>query len=614
MDSEHIYWTSPGELVGGIPQDGEGTIGRAVLGAAEGEEVDESYVTGASNPQGVAVGVEADSEHLYWANAGSEVNTRTIGRAKLGATEGEEVNQGFVAVDFGIQQNFPRGLAVNGTKVYFAYSNDANGFVASIDISGEEATKTVLLDGFGVEARGLALDNTHVYWARTNKDTIGRANLDFTSPEREFTTALGAPEGLAADSSHLYWSHHLQVAPNRGNDLYRFDAESGEIEDVVPDAGDEDGADVQGLLGASEDGRRVYFAANGVLAAGASPGNCGGFVTVGKFLSFSGQCSIYLAEEDSPGIWHYTFVGRLNVSGEADALNWIPRGQMVGQKENTARASADGSTLLFRSKARITEYDSEGIPELYRWQIGDAEPTCISCNPTGEAPTAGAGFANIVLPQLTPPAPASTLSRNLSADGSRVFFQTTDRLVGADVNGLAECPLKGGPVNKIPACQDVYEWEATGSGTCSEGSPAYVPQNGGCLYLLSSGTSDEASFLLDASRSGEDAFFITRSQLVPSDQDDLPDVYDARVGGGLASQHPPPPPPPCEEEACKGPAGSAPQQTPAASAGFSGPANPAPKRPRCPKGKRAVKKKGHIRCVARHPKHHRHSTKRRNYR
>ena len=58
----------------------------------------------------------------------------------------------------------------------------------------------------------------------------------------------------------------------------------------------------------------------------------------------------------------------------------------------------------------------------------------------------------------------------------------------------------------------------------------------------------------DASANGDDAFFLTRQQLVGIDTDDSVDLYDARVGGGLASQNPPPPPPPCQGDDCQPPA------------------------------------------------------------
>jgi len=164
--------------------------------------------------------------------------------------------------------------------------------------------------------------------------------------------------------------------------------------------------------------------------------------------------------------------------------------------------------------------------------------------------------------------------------------------VAEDTDGEEGCP--GGGQASVPVCQDVYEWEAKGSGSCEGES-----QNGGCLYLLSNGTSAEPAFFADASESGNDAFIFTRSALVAQDQDELQDVYDVRVEGGLTAQNVVPPPP-CEgTKACKGPRPPAPAfqspQTPA----FNGPGNPKAKG--CPKAKRKVSKKGKTRCVAKKP-------------
>jgi hypothetical protein len=198
-------------------------------------------------------------------------------------------------------------------------------------------------------------------------------------------------------------------------------------------------------------------------------------------------------------------------------------------------------------------------------------------------------------------APAAVLSRNLSADGDRVFFETTDALVAADTDGDEGCPPWGSrkqELGGLKACQDVYEWEANGSGSCHSEA-----QDGGCLYLISTGKSPDASFFADASASGGDVFFFTPDRLVGQDEDGLTDVYDAREGGGLKSQNEVPPVP-CEGEGCKRGAGEAPAFLSLGTPGFSGPPNPSSRPSSCRKG--SARKHG--RCVKRHHKrksHHR---------
>jgi hypothetical protein len=170
-------------------------------------------------------------------------------------------------------------------------------------------------------------------------------------------------------------------------------------------------------------------------------------------------------------------------------------------------------------------------------------------------------------------APAPVLSRNLSANGKRAFFETPDALVPADTNGEGGCAIVGGQAQNYPACRDVYEWEATGTGSCMS-----EVQAGGCLYLISSGKDDEPSLFGDANLEGDDVFFFTAERLVGQDKDDLYDAYDARIGGGLASQNQIEAPP-CGGEGCKGsPTPALTTQVPG-SASFTGPGDPPPKRP-----------------------------------
>jgi hypothetical protein len=153
-----------------------------------------------------------------------------------------------------------------------------------------------------------------------------------------------------------------------------------------------------------------------------------------------------------------------------------------------------------------------------------------------------------------------------------------------DTNAQGGCEREGGQAFKVPSCLDAYEWEAAGTGSCQA-----AIQAGGCLYLLSTGKSPHASFFADASVSGDDAFIATRSAgLVGQDQDQLQDIYDARVGGGLASQNQLPPVE-CESlDGCHGPQSTPPgSQSPVT----TNPGPPNKKHPRKHAKKQKKKKK-----------------------
>jgi hypothetical protein len=294
---------------------------------------------------------------------------------------------------------------------------------------------------------------------------------------------------------------------------------------------------IQGVLGMSNDGSYVYFVANAVLASNEGVG--GSHAATGKCAGVfgNGTCNLY--------VWHdgsIVFLAALSdVAGklETDGYDWTPTGVAGGlHLERSARVTPDGSVLLFRSKLRLTSYDNAGHTEFYRYEAATRRVTCVSCDPSGALPTGDAALV------AYPAHPATAggfqfLTRNLSQDGSTVFFDSPDALAPADKNGV----------------QDVYEWEAAGHGTCTSASPAFSEASGGCLYLISTGTSPAPSWFADASASGSDAFFFTYQPLVGQDGDQLEDIYDARVGGGIAAQNPQVAPP-CDGEGCRG--GSAP--------------------------------------------------------
>ena len=585
VDSEHVYWTNTGcsNVVG--PIDGTGMIGRADIEGTPAS-VEPEFITGASDPQGIAV----NSEHIYWANAGDSAVTQNIGRADL---DGNGVEQGFVFVGL---QSSPYGIGLSADHLYIAAADEEeHDYAFRVSLDGSE-NQSIFTGNGGVG--GVAVDSSHVYLVSQGEEAIARVDLDLKNLDKQFIPLEGTANGLAVDSAHLYWSNNGDSPPNPGNDLYRYsaqpDAEGHHLADLTP-LPDGNGAEVQGVLGSSGDGSYVYFAANGVLAEGAQQGDCTGTLVTAK-----GHCSLYL--------WHageISLVARLSPTpGErSDSLNWAgtPRGQFgsASYVPKTSFLSADGQTLLFRSREQLTGYENAGVPELYRFRAGEGID-CVGCPPTGAAATAGGPqLGRSTFPSISPADAfiASVSSRFLSVDGNRVFFETPEALVATDVNGEEGCPLS---VRGLPSCGDVYEWEAPGAGTCTQGGLGYSPLNGGCLYLISSGQGDEGSVIVDASASGGDVFFLTREQLVGSDTDLLLDVYDARVDGGLAAQNPVPQPP-CEGEACK-PAATPPPPF-SAPPDFSGPGNPPPRR--CKPKKKCCKSKNgkHKRCGGKKHKH-----------
>jgi hypothetical protein len=309
---------------------------------------------------------------------------------------------------------------------------------------------------------------------------------------------------------------------------------------------------VIGLAAASEDLSRIYFVSEEALAPEATAGRPNLYLDEGGQKNFVATLS-------------RTDVGA-NLPSDAD-----PEGVF-----HAARATPDGSALAFISTEPLSGYDNtdqqsklscgerdgsrEGTcdSEVFLYEAEAGKLVCVSCNPGGARPrgrvvqvTGNRGTLDTAA-SLAMPTTSLYLPRSLSANGKRLLFNSFDPLVPGDDNGA----------------EDAYEWEAASSrAECEEkGAELYLPAAEGCLSLISSGQSAEDSELLDASESGDDAFFATSASLLARDPG-LIDIYDARVGGGFPE---PPPPPKCQGETCKPPPASPEAQTPSSSS-YEGP-------------------------------------------
>jgi hypothetical protein len=253
--------------------------------------------------------------------------------------------------------------------------------------------------------------------------------------------------------------------------LWRYDAVAGSAADITP------AGEVLGVLGASEDGSRVYF----VSASG-------------LFL------------------WSTGTTIKVPTNGDkvpTDSSNYPPT-------SGTARVSKDGRYLVFLSTASLTGYNNAGRAQVFRYDANAVSTPlrCLSCRSNGTAPIGPSSIPGAERNGAGTGATWSYKPRALAAGGARVYFTSEDKLAAGDSN---DDP-------------DVYQWEAPGTGTCAKGA--------GCVDLISSGRAKEGAAFVDASLSGDDVFFITDESLVGPDLGSF-DLYDARVGGGFPVPDPP---------------------------------------------------------------------------
>ena len=441
----------------------------------------------------------------------------------------------------------------------------------------------------------VSADGSKMFWTYFNSTFSGGKNPLFArviEPEADpKTVQLDATQGVAGtggegvyrdasvDGSKVFFTDTKKLVPGaNANDLYLYDFNRPEGERLTDLTANATAATVQGVLGASEDGSYVYFAATGVLPAAPNARN---------ESPSAGRGNLY--------VWHQgeglRFIASLTTL-PPDNANWVATLAGSGAAPRTARVSADGRYLVFRTAESLTGYDNtlngsataclqgSGIrcAEAFLYEFEDDELTCASCNPSGARPLSSAGFPNSYTPYEQP--------RYVLNDG-RVFFTTGDALDLHDTNGV----------------QDIYEFERPEVGDCTADGPTFSEVSGGCVNLISSGKSVDDSYLLDASADGRDVFISTRQSFVPEDKATDTDVYDARVGG----REPTPPQPTCEGEACRGAASTAVPASRPGTASFEGPGDPKASHG-CPKGKRQVHRKGKARCVKgkKHParRHH----------
>jgi hypothetical protein len=439
---------------------------------------------------------------------------------------------------------------------------------------GEDTREAMSRDGSRIfwegQNTGLPSAGLYVYNAVKGETT----QLDLAEPacvtEGKCESGGGQFQVASTDGSKVIFTDTHRLTKESGatgtDDLYECEirvSAGGELEcelsDLTPAVQEESGppesAEVAGdVLGASQDGSYVYFAASGVLAPGATPTKCTNFQS-------SGTCNIYVR--------HQGVTSLVAVLNGKDSRVWSPspESETAEPSELTwikAGVSPNGQFLAFMSHASLTGYDNDdeytGVPdtEVYLYDAATNHLACGSCDPTGARPV---GVNGELLTRAQVGGPVGLLeseggvAANLPgwtgmgngktrhqprflSDSGRLFFDSNDALVPSDVNGT----------------EDVYEFEPAGVGGCNSENMTFSERSGGCADLISSGTSAEESAFLEASEGGGDVYFLTFAKLTPQDVDTSDDIYDAHecTSASPCLPTPVPQPPVCTTaEACR---------------------------------------------------------------
>lgn len=410
------------------------------------------------------------------------------------------------------------------------------------------------------------VDTGNVYMRVDGTTTVQLNASEKTSPEPPQGATLWT---ASADGTRIFFDTNEGLVDDDddggASDYYMYDVNAParhHLTLVTADGEPSSNDSTLGVVGASDDGRYLYFMVAGQLVAGENPRVFGLYVWHDGNVRLIGE----LANPADTGL---------------SALNatWL-----LVDVASVARVSADGSHVLFgvtddsgfRGRGGFAGFDhgtacgGSGCLEFYVYDAPTGQLRCASCDPAGGTPT-GRATNNIKLDAYASDAsPTSYVSHALSSDGRWTFFNSPDALVPEDVNGRF----------------DAYEYDF----------------QTGRVQLLSSGRSSDGSYFMDASASGRDVFFVTRERLVGWDVDASYDLYDARVGGGLPE--PLPTPPACTGSACHGAPAAPPAPDSAGSSSLHGKGDLGGrlsrhrvKHRRCAHGKRRVVRRGRVRCV-----------------
>jgi hypothetical protein len=387
------------------------------------------------------------------------------------------------------------------------------------DFSGAVSTdgSRVFWTDTAPEGEGHPVDEVYVL----ENEPSGPREVPVSGPHSQYETAT--PDGR--------YAYYIE-ADSR---LYRFDTETNSSVALTPA-----GAVAFAVIGTNTtgaDGEYLYFVA--ADENGALPG-------------VPGQPNIYVIHD---GVTSLAATASENDTFRIVELGNIPTAAPwaanLGLRQ--AQVSPDGTHLIFQTAASLTGFENEGAAEVFVYSAAAARVVCASCDAAGTPPPEteeirGEGRTG----KLTVSTQSNTyVHRWMSANGNRVFFDTSQSLVPEDRNGV----------------MDVYEWEREGEGSCPVKTPA--SPLGGCQYLLSGGQSKTASFFVDADQTGDNAFFVHIGRL--GDTEANPghmEMYDARVDGGF-----PPSTAGCTGAACQSGSTGAPATTAPASAVFAGEGN-----------------------------------------
>jgi hypothetical protein len=433
---------------------------------------------------------------------------------------------------------------------------------------------------------GASADGDRVFFRTTSPLTADDPN-GTGAPAPVGGIVSGAPSPTSSD---LYM-YDLPDGPDNDPAITDADPAGGTLTRLTagPGGGDDPNAAAGALRFISDDGHRILVATSAPLTGLSDPAD-GTITAPGGAVSQAQTKNLYSLDLDASGSQRYRFVAQLPSQGTFGrcATTALAGGLPLASTSppfevqislfppNCVRGNSAGTFFTFFTEGRLLADDPDAVSgDIYAYDASTDQLTRVT------APQGGTGSAYRCDAKVTGPlcygdqgiSGGSTLpSLGIASDPSvasdrLVFFQSKSRLTPTDQDDQ----------------YDVYQWR------------------NGKLTMISPGLSPGAeAFYVGNDGSGRDVYLATSDRLTWQDVDAVPDVYTARVDGGIPE---PVMPPVCSvlADACQGAAAAAPAASAASSTALRGEGNVIEKhskRPKCGKGK--VRK--HKKCVKKHAK------------
>ena len=425
----------------------------------------------------------ADLDPLDADNSGADLYLVDVGSGRATLISGQP---GIVDTALGSDPHFV-GASRDLSRVYFINKN----------VSLLPGTPAGSLYEWNDGQLELASTSAQVTWANS------RSGFDTGWSAQAARLAHGGPHAVSDDGSTVFFSGLSARKDGTTVDISASQRAGG----PAPTA-------PATFVGASHDGNIAYFISADQLTDAATPG--GGLY---RYTLSDGALAQVTPDVGDPSglnptdanisddVSHVYFVAAaaLTPGAQAGAANvYVYSGGVTRLVASTPagatvqRVSRNGRFAIVQTTGSLGGAPNNGHIALYEYDDLTGDVLCVSCRPDG-SPSQGDATLDDNAPAGLSSFPQLSAPRNITDDG-HVFFASNDELVPGDVT----------------TAWDVYE------------------HGDGSLALLSTGHSQYDSYVADNSDDGRDAFFVTRSALVPeADGSGFTNLYDARIGGGF---------------------------------------------------------------------------------